>query len=311
MTSRLTFDLDTVCQLAEHAAAAAAGTNHCGTTDAGPALLLRSGSNGIWLTSNAAHPQPAPADQPGTLDRRAAFADQCPPGTPWLERVRLLRTEATKLTRVLPLDEPAGNPLLGQLRAASRAGATTVTVLLSGQSLDIAVGRRRTRPACGQTPPVDRQAKRWQRLLRRYWPLPRYRAVPDYTQLPDAARERKRGTARTRAVQAAHDYADLLAAEAGIAARAVYPTVGRLVFQLSVDVFGPSATLVAAYTADGWLLWHVDGDDEWPDESLVTDFLAAAVEELDDYFPAISAADIADDGAQLYALDLRPSTSRA
>jgi hypothetical protein len=122
MTSRLTFDLDTVCQLAEHAAAAATGTNHSGTVHSGPALLLRSGSNGIWLTSNAPYPQPAPATQPGTLDRRAAFADQCPPGTPWLEQVRLLRPEATPLTHVLPLDEPAGNPLLDQLRAAYLAG---------------------------------------------------------------------------------------------------------------------------------------------------------------------------------------------
>jgi hypothetical protein len=89
MTTRLTFDLDTVCQLAEHAAAAATGTNRSGTIDAGPALLLCSDSNGIWLTSNAAHPQPAPATQPGTLDWRAAFADPCPPATPWLDRVRL------------------------------------------------------------------------------------------------------------------------------------------------------------------------------------------------------------------------------
>jgi hypothetical protein len=137
------------------------------------------------------------------------------------------------------------------------------------------------------------------------------RATPDYAQLPDAARERLRGTARNRAEQAALGYADLLAAEAGIAARVVYPAAGRLVFQLSVDVFGASATLVAAYTADGWLLWHVDTGDEWPDESLVTDFLAAAAEQLDDYFPTVSATDLTEDGAQLYALDLRPPTSRA
>jgi len=83
MTSRLTFELDTVCQLAEHAAAAATGTNQSGPIHSSPALLLRSGSNGIWLTSNAPHPQPAPATQPGTLDRRAAFADQCPRPRGW------------------------------------------------------------------------------------------------------------------------------------------------------------------------------------------------------------------------------------
>src|SRR5947208_10213590 len=116
---------------------------------------------------------------------------------------------------------------------------------------------------------------------------PRYRTAlgcrtPDYTQLPDAVRQRRRSAARAVAEQAALRYADLLAAEAGIAARAVYPTAGRLVFQLSTDVFGASATLVAAYTADGRQLWHLNTDDEWPDESLVTDYLAAAAEMLDD-----------------------------
>ena len=65
------------------------------------------------------------------------------------------------------------------------------------------------------------------------------------------------------------------------------------------------------YTTDGWLLWHVDTGDEWPDECFVTDFLAAAAEQLDDYFPTTSASDLAEDGAQLYALDPRPPTSRA
>jgi hypothetical protein len=170
--TRLTFDLDTVCQLAEHAAAAATGTD-----PAAPALLLHSGSNGIWLTSNAPHPQAAPANQPGTLDRRAAFAQQCPPGTPWLEQVRLLRTEATPLTHVLPLDEPTGNPLLGLLRAAYLAGATTVTVLLSGTGIDIAVGRHRERPTRHPQPadgateaapaPADQRETTWWGLLRR------------------------------------------------------------------------------------------------------------------------------------------------
>ncbi len=185
MTIRLTFDLDTVCQLAEHAAAAATGINPADPAPAGPALLLCSGSNGIWLTSNAPHPQPAPATQPGSLDRRAAFAQQCPPGTPWLDQVRLLRSETTPLTHVLPLDEPAGNPLLDQLRGAYLAGATTVTVLLSGTALDIAVGRRRERATrhpqpTGERPDTlvppsgDQWEEYWSGLLSRYRPLPRY-----------------------------------------------------------------------------------------------------------------------------------------
>jgi hypothetical protein len=188
MTTRLTFDLYTVCQLAEHAAAAATGTHRA--EHPGPALLLRSGSNGIWLTSNGPHPQAAPANQPGTLDRRAAFAQQCPPGTPWLEQVRLLRTQATPLTYALRLDEPTRNPLLDQLRTAFLAGATTVTVLLSGTGLDVAVGRRRERSTARHTPPVDAQAgavstradtqrAHWQGLLRQYRPLPRYPRISE------------------------------------------------------------------------------------------------------------------------------------
>ena len=182
MSIRLTFDLDTVCQLAEHAAAAATGTDPAHPR---PALLLHSGSNGIWLTSNGPHPQPAPATQPGNLDRRAAFAHQCPPGTPWLDQVRLLRTQATPLTQQLPLDEPSHLPLLGQLRVAYLAGATTVTVLLSGTGIDIAVGRRRERATRHPHPTDDhgdtiapargdQWDEDWWGLLRRYRPLPRY-----------------------------------------------------------------------------------------------------------------------------------------
>ena len=201
MTTRLTFDLDTVCQLAEHAAAAATGTDHADTGAPGPALLLRSGSNGIWLTSNAPHPQAAPANQPGTLDRRAAFAEQCPPGTPWLEQVRLLRIEATPLTQVLPLDEPTHNPLLHQLRAAYLAGASTVTVLLSGTGLSIAVGRRRERGTARHSQPADGPAEaptptraeaqraHWRELLRRYRPLPRYARISDLMARIDLLRD--------------------------------------------------------------------------------------------------------------------------
>ncbi|WP_426513103.1 hypothetical protein ACPPVO_22155 [Dactylosporangium sp. McL0621] len=189
-TTRLTFDLDTVCQLAEHAAAVT-DTNHTGTAHPGPALLLRSGSNGIWLVSNAAHRQPAPAHQAGTLDRRAAFAAECPPGSSWLDQATLLRVEPIPLTHELPLDSPADHPLLDQLRAASRAGATTVTVLLSGTGVAVAVGRRRVRPAAGRTPPADRgdrtatatpvgrQHPDWHDLRRGYRPLPQYSRISE------------------------------------------------------------------------------------------------------------------------------------
>lgn len=79
MTLELTFNLDTVHRLAEHAAAAAGHGQPAGTANTGPALLLSSGANGIWLTSNGLPTLPAPAEQPGTLDRPAAFAPSARP----------------------------------------------------------------------------------------------------------------------------------------------------------------------------------------------------------------------------------------
>lgn len=119
-----------------------------------------------------------------------------------------------------------------------------------------------------------------------------------YTRLPKSTRDHVRTAARTQAARAARRYADLLTAEAGLAARAVYPHVARLVFRLTDDLDGTCATLVAAYTAAGRRLWHIDTGDEWPDESLVTDRLAAAADWCDDYF------DTAGDGDDLFRLDL-------
>jgi hypothetical protein len=87
-------------------------------------------------------------------------------------------------------------------------------------------------------------------------PVPDGRAVPHaappnledavanttgYTRLPTTTREDVLTAARKQAEQAAEQYAQLQAAEAGIASRAVFPNLARLVFRLSDDVFGPSA----------------------------------------------------------------------
>ena len=119
-----------------------------------------------------------------------------------------------------------------------------------------------------------------------------------YSQLPATTREQTLAAARTQAQQAARRYAELLAAEAGIAARAVLPTVAQLLFRLTDDILGPSASLVAAYGTTGRLQWHVELDDEWPDESLVTDLLAAANRWCHDFFPA------ADEDEDAYRFDL-------
>jgi len=97
-----------------------------------------------------------------------------------------------------------------------------------------------------------------------------------YLLLSDAARGETLAAAGQQAQRAAAHCAQLHTAQAGIAARNVFPHLARLVFRLTDDVTGPSATLVAAYTGGGRRLWHIDAGDEWPDESLITDHLAAA-----------------------------------
>jgi hypothetical protein len=103
-------------------------------------------------------------------------------------------------------------------------------------------------------------------------------AIDAYLTLSHQQRDRVRTTVRSLAVHASWHYADLLAADAGTAAREVFPQLGRLVFTIGEDVLGPSASLVAAYDTAGNRLWHVEHDDEWPDESDVTDKLTAAYE---------------------------------
>ena len=124
-----------------------------------------------------------------------------------------------------------------------------------------------------------------------------------YIRLSKTTREQTLEAARTQAQRAAAQYARLQAAEAGIAARAVLPTVARLLFRLTDDctdaVTGPSATLIAAHGNTGRLQWHVDLDDEWPDESLVTDHLAAAAQWCHDCFARTDA-----DGEQVHVLDI-------
>ena len=118
-----------------------------------------------------------------------------------------------------------------------------------------------------------------------------------YIRLSDPVREHTLAAAHQQAKRAAARYARLLAAEAGIAARAVHTAVALLVFRLTEDITGPSATLVAAYTDGGRRLWHLDTDDDWPDESLVTDHLAAAAEWDDNAFTIV---DTDSDGEYLY-----------
>ena len=106
--------------------------------------------------------------------------------------------------------------------------------------------------------------------------------------MPDDRRGSVRATVASLATRLHRHYTDLLAAEAAIAARRVYPDTTRLVFTLTDDATGPSAMLIAAYNSAGRRLWHIDHDGEWPDESDVTDKLTAASHWCRaDVFPAV------------------------
>ena len=56
----------------------------------------------------------------------------------------------------------------------------------------------------------------------------------------------------------------------------VSPTDRPLVFRAEEDPSGTSVMLVATYSATGEQLWHSQRNDEWPDETQLTDRLAAA-----------------------------------
>jgi hypothetical protein len=118
--------------------------------------------------------------------------------------------------------------------------------------------------------------------------------VHEYMTLGPAQRDRVRSAVRDLAVGTNERYADLLAAEAVLTAKAVYPDVHRLVFRLGEDVTGTTATLVAAYDRDATRLWHVDRDGEWPDESEVTDLLAGSVDWCDGQYPFTDAREDTD-----------------
>jgi hypothetical protein len=131
--------------------------------------------------------------------------------------------------------------------------------------------------------------------------------VHEYQSLTPAQRDRVRTAVRDVAVRTNERYADLLAAEAVLTAQAVYPTVHRLVFNLGEDVTGTTAMLVAAYDRAGGLLWHVDRDGEWEDESQVTDLLAAAVDWYHGHYPFTDAREDKDlDEYELPTVDTAP-----
>jgi hypothetical protein len=110
--------------------------------------------------------------------------------------------------------------------------------------------------------------------------------IHDYLTLTEQQRDAVRTAVRSLATRSRERYADLLAAEAVLAARTVYPDTALLVFSLGEDVTGTTAMLVAAYDRTGTRLWHVEQDDEWPDESEVSDLIAAALDWCsDDHHP--------------------------
>jgi hypothetical protein len=135
--------------------------------------------------------------------------------------------------------------------------------------------------------------------------------IKDYLTLTSDQRDRVRTAVRSLAVRSNEQYSGLLAAEAVLAARTEYPDTTRLVFTLGEDITGPTAMLVGAYNRAGELMWHIDRDGEWPDESQVTDLLAAAADWFDGHRPFTNAREDKDlDEYELPATD-QPRPSQA
>jgi hypothetical protein len=106
---------------------------------------------------------------------------------------------------------------------------------------------------------------------------PTNEATRDYAALTTEQRDAVRWQARREAEKAMRRYANLAATEAGIGARCIYPTLTKLAFTVGDDGEGGLCiSLVTAYGPAAEVLWNQDSDDEWPDESEVTDMLEAA-----------------------------------
>ncbi len=115
--------------------------------------------------------------------------------------------------------------------------------------------------------------------------------INDYLRLSQEDRDAMRTNAHSLLVRARESYTNLLAAEAMIAARKTLPNAARLVFSVGDDVFGPSVSLVGVYDSAGKRLWFIEWDDEWPDESEVTDLLASAVDYGDSRYDPFDSMD--------------------
>lgn len=119
----------------------------------------------------------------------------------------------------------------------------------------------------------------------------------DYLQLNEKNRIGMRIDIHDQLTRTKKLYADFLAAEAVMVVRKVEPSAARLAFSISdIDPLGISVTLLAVYDAAGNQLWDWDfAENEWPDESEVTDLLGSAAETNTAHFRYI-------DGAYQYAL---------
>jgi hypothetical protein len=134
----LTFPLDEVLVLAEHAATAASTTPPVADEPPGPALLLAAAADGIYLLSNGLPPLDAAPGEPHAYGIRAAYADGYGPGTP-----STVRDTAIGASGELLIGIPVPAPVLRRLRATATTHDLFTLTLTADHAALLGVARRR------------------------------------------------------------------------------------------------------------------------------------------------------------------------
>lgn len=132
----LTFPLDEVLVLAEHAAAADTNADPINGRATGPALLLAAAADGIYLLSNGQPPLAAASWQPNVDGVRVVYADGHGAGTlPGVTRA------AAGLAEDILTDVPVPGAVLRRLRAAAE-DQDLFTLTLTARHMKLGVALR-------------------------------------------------------------------------------------------------------------------------------------------------------------------------
>ena len=142
----LTFPLDEVLLLAEHAAAAPSSAAPVAGEPPGPALLLTA-ADGIYLLSNGLPQLHAAPGEPHAYGIRAVYADGYTPGTP-----AAARDTATGGEPLIPI--PLLTPVLRRLRATATSH-DLFTLNLTASHAVLGVARRHPGGTRGEARPPN------------------------------------------------------------------------------------------------------------------------------------------------------------